>query len=88
MLQLALIVADCPTAGEAGFTVGAQTGTPEPTVTQVTVWFGGVPDTTKLVQLGFVYVTAAAVAKADTVNEAMASNADNAMDRRTNAKES
>jgi hypothetical protein len=89
LLQLALIVADCATAGDAGFALGAQTGTPVPTVTQVTVCVGGVPDTTKLLQLGFVYVTLAAVANADTVNEASANNAANSgMDGRGNTTKS
>jgi hypothetical protein len=54
LLQLALIVVDDPTNGDVGFAVGAQTGTPVPAPTHVTVCVGGVPDTTKLLQLGFV----------------------------------
>ena len=54
-VQLALIVVSCPMAGEAGFALGVHTGTPPPEpVTQVTVWFGGVPDTVKLAQAGLV----------------------------------
>ena len=89
MLQLALIVVDCPTAGDAGFAVGAQAGTPVPPPTHVTVCVGGVPDKTKLLQLGFVYVTAAPVANADTANEASANNAENiGMDGRGNTNKS
>ena len=90
MLQLALIVVDDPTDGEAGFAVGAQTGTPvPPPTTHVTVCVGGVPDRTKLLQLVFVYVTVAAVANADTVNQPSANNAeDSGTHRRANAKES
>jgi hypothetical protein len=89
LLQLALIVVDDPTDGEAGFAVGAQAGTPVLPPTQVTVCVGGVPDTTKLLQLGFVYVNVAAVANGDTVNETSANNAeDSGTDRRANAKES
>lgn len=90
MLQLALIVVDDPTDGDAGFAVGAQTGTPvPPPTTHVTVCEGGVPDRTKLLQLVFVYVTVAAVANADTVNQPSANNAeDSGTDRRANAKES
>ena len=54
LLQFAVIVVDCPTEGDAGLAVGAQTGTPPPAVMQVTVWFGGVPDTAKLLQFEFV----------------------------------
>ena len=89
LLQLALIVVDDDTAGDAGFAVGAQAGTPVPPVTHITVCVGGVPDTTKLLQLGFVYVTVAAVANGDTVNETSANNAeDSGTDRRANAKQS
>jgi hypothetical protein len=88
LLQLALIIACCPIAGDAGFAVGAQTGTPVPAVTQVTVCVGGVPDRMKLLQLESVYVTVAAVANADTVNEASAHNAGNSgTDRRDSAKQ-
>ena len=65
LLQFAVIVTDCPTAGDAGLAVGAHTGAPAPAVTQVRVWFGGVPDNAKLLQFGFVWVTVAAVAGAD-----------------------
>ena len=89
LLQLALIVVDDPTDGDAGFAVGAQAGTPVPPVTHITVCVGGVPDTTKLLQFGFVYVTLAAVANGDTVNETSTNNAENSgTDRRANAKES
>jgi hypothetical protein len=89
LLQLALIVADCPTAGDAGLAIGAQTGTPAPPPTHVTVCVGGVPDTTKLLQLGFVYVTEAAVAIADTASEASANNAEHSgMDGRGNTNKS
>jgi hypothetical protein len=82
------MVVDLPIAGAAGFAVGAQTGTLGPTVTQVTVCVGGVPDTTKLLQLGSVYVRVAAVANADTVNEATANIAGNSgTDRRDGAKQ-
>jgi hypothetical protein len=55
----------------------------------VTVCVGGVPDTTKLLQLGFVYVTLAAVANADTVNAASANNAeDSGIDGRENTNRS
>jgi hypothetical protein len=37
LLQFAVIVVDCPIAGDAGLAVGAHTGTPPPAVTQVTV---------------------------------------------------
>jgi hypothetical protein len=64
LLQLALIVVCCPCTGDAGFAVGVQTGTPAPpppppAITHVTVWFGGAPDTTKLLQAAFVYATVA-----------------------------
>jgi hypothetical protein len=89
LLQLALIVVDCPTCGDAGFAVGAQAGTPAAPPTHVTVCVGGVPDTTKLLQLGFVYVTLAAVANADTVNAARANNAeDSGTDDRGNTNKS
>jgi hypothetical protein len=53
LLQLALIVTDCPRVGAAGFAVGAHTGTPlPPAVAQVTVCLGGVPETTRLEQAG------------------------------------
>jgi len=54
LLQLALIVVDCPIVGAVGFAVGAQTATPAPppAATQVTVCVGGVPETTKLEQAG------------------------------------
>jgi hypothetical protein len=54
---------------------------------QVTVCVGGVPDTTKLLQLGFVYITLAAVAKGETATVAIANNAENSgTGRRDSAK--
>jgi hypothetical protein len=53
LLQLALIVVDCPGAGAAGLAVGAQPGVPPPpAVTQVTVCASGVPETTRPEQAG------------------------------------
>jgi hypothetical protein len=51
---LALIVVDWPIVGDVFVALGVQTGTlpppPPPPDTQVSVWFGGVPDRAKLVQ--------------------------------------
>jgi len=55
LVQLGLIVVDCPSDGAAGFAVGAQTGTPAPPPpagAQVTVCVGGVPETVMLPQAG------------------------------------
>jgi len=52
LVQLALIVVDCPSDGAAGFAVGVQTGAPAPPPdgAQVTVCVGGVPEMVMLPQ--------------------------------------
>ena len=53
----------------------------------MTVCVGGVPDTTKLLQLGFVYLMLAAVAKGETATVAIANNRENSgTERRDSAK--
>jgi len=80
LVQFALIVVCWPTAGEAGFAVGVHVGTVPPPVTQVTVCVGDVPETTKLLQLGFVYVKVAAFGLGDN---AISTAAEPSMHQRT-----